>query len=85
MIKLKSIKDFSAELQELYTFTDSQTEQFHINIHHYNEAFVFTSANYNVDIRVTEYTSSFQIHDKLYHLHGSLKSDDDMTSKFAQI
>src|SRR6266496_3751636 len=48
-VKLEPIRDPPAELQELYTFTDSQAEQFRTNIRHYNGAFAFTSANYNAD------------------------------------
>ena len=85
MIKLKLIKNSSAELQELYTFTDHHAKQFCMNIHHYNEVFAFTSAMYETDIRIDEYTFSFQIHDELYHLQGLLESDNSKSSQYAQI
>ncbi len=84
-VELLLICDPPAELQELYIFTNQDAVQFRKYIHHYNGAFAFTSANYNVDTRVPPGFSPFQIQGELYHLHGPLQPINGVILQFAQV
>jgi hypothetical protein len=84
-VRLPSIRDPPAKLQRLFTSPDQNAVQFRQGIRHYNGAFAFTFAVYNVAIRVQGGFNPFQTHGELYHLQGPLKANNGAAPSYAQI
>ena len=86
--KLERMRQLPEPLHSLMSATDTRSKSFRRVLRRWNEQFAFTCIKFNMDRRMSEMSTTFQmfrIHGALYHRKGPLVPGDGRDALYSQI